>query len=162
MRRALATFMLALLAVSARAGELKPFVAGSLAEIRAAHAGRPFVLALWSLDCAHCLEELPRLAALARRHPEIGLVLVSTDTPAVAGALRETLARHGLAHAEAWVFADPFAEALRYEIDPRWGGELPRSYFFDRRHAAEPYSGALSAAQLERAAARLAAPAARD
>jgi hypothetical protein len=161
-KRALATLALVMLAAVARAGELKPFVAGSVAQIRAAHAGRPFVLALWSLDCVHCGEELPRLAELTRRHPGLDLVLISTDTPAEAAALSATLARHSLAHAEAWVFADPFTEALRYELDPHWGGELPRSYFFDRRHVPEAHSGVLSAAQLERAITRIAAPPGRD
>jgi thiol-disulfide isomerase/thioredoxin len=119
-------------------------------QIRAAHAGRPFVLALWSLTCSHCQEELAQLGQLQRRHPELNVVLISTDTPDEAQALTATLARHGLARAEAWVYADGYAERLRYEIDPRWGGELPRTYFFDRAHAVTARSGALAPAELER------------
>jgi len=151
--------LLALLAgVAAQAAELKPFVAGSLQQIRAAHAGRPFVLALWSLTCSHCQEELARLGALQRRHPQLNVVLISTDTPEDAETLTATLARHGLARAEAWVYADGFTERLRFEIDPRWGGELPRTYFYDRAHTVTARSGALAPAELERRAVAPLAP----
>lgn len=151
--------LLALLAgAAARAAEPRPFVAGSMQQIRAAYAGRPFVLALWSLTCSHCQEELAQLGKLQRRHPELNMVLISTDTPDDAKALTATLARHGLARAEAWVYADAFTERLRFEIDPRWGGELPRTYFFDRAHAVTARSGALAPAELERWAATSLAP----
>jgi thiol-disulfide isomerase/thioredoxin len=142
----------------AQAAEFKPFVAGSMQQIRAAHAGQPFVLALWSLTCSHCQEELVQLGALQRRHPQLNVVLISTDTPEDADALTANLARHGLARAEAWVYADAFAERLRFEIDPRWGGELPRTYFFDRAHAVTACSGALAPAELERWAVTPLAP----
>lgn len=151
--------LLALLAgVAAQAAEPKPFVAGSMQQIRAAHAGRPFVLTLWSLTCSHCQEELTQLGKLQRRHPELNVVLISTDTPDDAHALTTILAHHGLARAEAWVYADGFSERLRFEIDPRWGGELPRTYFFDRAHAVTARSGALAPAELERWAVTLVAP----
>jgi len=139
-----------LVGATVQAVELKPFVAGSMQQIRASHAGRPFVLALWSLTCTHCQEELTRLGKLQYRHPGLNVVLVSTDTPDDAAALTATLARHGLARAEAWVYADGFTERLRFEIDPRWGGELPRTYFYDRAHTVTARSGALAPAELER------------
>ena len=143
--------LLALLAgTAAQAAAPRPFVAGSMQQIRAAYAGRPFVLALWSLTCSHCQEELAQLGTLQRRHPELNVVLISTDTPDDAAALTATLTGHGLARAEAWVYADGFAERLRFEIDPRWGGELPRTYFFDRAHAVTARSGALAPVELER------------
>lgn len=151
--------LLALLAGSAaQAAEPRPFVAGSMQQIRAAYTGRPFVLALWSLTCSHCQEELAQLGKLQHRHPDLNVVLISTDTPDDARALTATIAGHGLARAEVWVFADAFAERLRFEIDPRWGGELPRTYFFDRAHAVTVRSGALAPAELERWAVTPVAP----
>lgn len=125
MKRWFAVVLLAL-ALPAGAQELKPFTPQSLAQITANRAGTPFVLAFWSLTCAHCQQEL---ADFGRRHIT-HLVLVSTDTPAEAEAIRATLARHGLENAEAWVFADEFGERLRYAVDRHWAGELPRSYFY--------------------------------
>jgi hypothetical protein len=31
------------------------------------------------------------------------------------------------ARAENWMFSDDFVERLRYEIDPHWQGEIPRT-----------------------------------
>jgi thiol-disulfide isomerase/thioredoxin len=142
--------LLAVLQSEVPAAELQPFVAGSMQQIRSAHADQPFVLMLWSITCSHCQEELARLGSLQRQHPELKIILVSTDTPDDAEAIRTLLARHGLARTEAWVYADEFVERLRFAIDPRWGGELPRSYFFDHRHRVTAHSGALTLAQLQR------------
>jgi len=152
----LLTAMLAglLFGATAHGAELRPFVSGSMQEVGRAYAGRPFVLALWSLSCPHCQEELERFGRLKEKYPELTLVLVSTDSPEDDEAIAATLTRQGLARAEAWVFADTFTERLRHEIDPRWSGELPRSYFFDRAHVATARSGAIPATELERWIAR--------
>ena len=51
------------LAVPAVASEpaVRPFVAGSLAQITAARQGKPFVLAFWSVGCTHRPAELKTL-----------------------------------------------------------------------------------------------------
>lgn len=123
--------------------DVKPFESGALEKIRAARAGRPFILSFWSLECAHCPKELKALGELARRHPALDVVLVSTDTPAEAAALASFAAQSGLARAEQWVFAGD-AQRLRYEIDRRWWGELPRTYLHDAGHRAEGVSGVIS------------------
>lgn len=133
----------------AKAEALRPFVPGSAQALRDAHADRPFVLALWSLTCSHCQEELALLGRLKEKYPALDLALVSTDTPEDAETLNATLARHGLVRAEAWVFADPFTELLRQEIDPRWSGELPRTYLHNRDRSVRAVSGRLTAEKLE-------------
>ena len=119
-----ATFLLWAATVSAQVRALGPESPGA---IRAAHAGQPWVLALWSLHCAPCQEDLALLAALHRRRPDLALVLVAADDPAEAGAVRERLRAHGLDGLEAWVFGDAAPERLRHALDPRWRGELPRT-----------------------------------
>ena len=42
------------------------------------------------------------------------------------------LAETGLAPAENWTFSDGFVERLRYEIDPHWRGEIPRTMLIAR------------------------------
>ena len=44
------------------------------------------------------------------------------ETPAISSRL----ASDGLANTDNWIF-DGFSQRLRYEIDPRWQGELPRT-----------------------------------
>lgn len=128
---------------------VRPFVTGSLARIAVERQGRPFILALWSLGCTHCPSELRTLAALKRRHPQLDVVLVSTDAPEDAARVAELAASFGLGSVEQWVFADPSPERLRYEIDRRWYGELPRTQFYDRQHKVEGVSGVVPAARFE-------------
>ncbi len=113
------------------AQEPKPFVRGSLDAIVASQAGKAFVLALWSLDCVYCRHDLAMLSRLKAEHPELRLVLVSTDTPARRGEIPPALDGIRLDAEESWIFADSFTERLRHQIDPRWHGELPRTYFYD-------------------------------
>ena len=42
------------------------------------------------------------------------------------------LAKTGLAGAENWIFADDFVERLRFEINPRWRGEIPMTLLIAR------------------------------
>jgi len=129
---------------------LKPFQRGSAKAIVEARAGRPFILAFWSVDCVHCRAELEQLAALSREHPELDVVLVSTDSPAAAAEVRGVLAQYKLARAERWVFADDFTERLRFEVDPRWRGELPRTYLHGPSQAVEAVTGRIGAQRMER------------
>lgn len=150
MRRA-AVLLLMLLSVGvaqAQPPAPKPFKQGSLREIVEARAGRPFILGFWSLDCVHCRAELRQFARLTRKHPALDVVLVSTDPPEAAAAVGEVLAREGLAHAEAWIFADAFVERLRFEVDRFWQGELPRTYLFDPDGRTEAMSGRVNPKRL--------------
>ncbi|MBP9713078.1 MAG: redoxin domain-containing protein [Sterolibacterium sp.] len=129
---------------------VQPFVSGSLARLSAARAGHPFILTFWSIDCTHCPKELKTLAELKRQHPQVDIVLVSTDLAAPIAPLADFAAQQGLAGVEQWVFAEAQEEKLRHEIDRRWWGELPRTYFFDARHRMEGVSGLLPLGQLQR------------
>ena len=42
------------------------------------------------------------------------------------------LAKTGLSEAENWIFDDLFTARLRFEIDPRWQGEIPRTMLIAR------------------------------
>lgn len=140
----------ALLPSYTTAGEsVRAFTADSLAAIKAARAGKPFILGFWSVACSHCPSELRALASLRQRHPRVDVVLVSTDTPADAQEAARLAATYGLAKTELWVFADEIPERLRFAIDRRWQGELPRTYFFDATGAHEAVSGVIPGDALE-------------
>jgi thiol-disulfide isomerase/thioredoxin len=106
------------------AGELRPFVKGSWQELRQAHQGKPTIVHFWGVTCAPCMVEMPRWAKLAEADHGFDLVLVDAD-PVGDDADAPMLARMGLSAMENWRFADDFAERLRFEIDPKWRGELP-------------------------------------
>ncbi len=132
------------------------FKAGSLSQIEAARAGRPFILLFWSLDCPSCVKELDDLAAAVAKYPDLELVMVSTDEASYAKAVEAMLDKHGLQDVQSWTFADSNAQRLRHEIDPAWFGELPRGYFYDAAHHRLPHSGVLGIENIEawRAAVR--------
>jgi hypothetical protein len=116
---------------SAQAGT-RPFERGSWQKLRAAHAGQATIIHFWGLTCGPCLVELPEWGRLRADRPDLRLVLVAADPlPQDPERLESTLARAGLAGSESWSFTDRFYERLRYEIDPRWGGELPRTVMID-------------------------------
>lgn len=146
----LASLTLLMAGASAAANQPRPFVSSSQQQILTAHQGKPFILALWSLSCVHCQEELAIFSELLKKHPEVDLILVSTDSPEDSAALTAALQRHALWRAESWVFADNFTERLRYEIDRKWRGELPRTYFYGVDHSVEAVSGKLDPARAER------------
>jgi len=133
------------------APENQPFLRGSYQKIIAAHAGKPFIVALWSISCPHCGADLEIFARLAKKYPDFSLVLISTDTPEAEALINRTLRKYhlratgqnDLVNIESWVFADSYLERLHFEIDAQWYGELPRTYFYDARGKARAISGVL-------------------
>ena len=61
--------------------ELRSFGARSFAAIKQAHAGRPFIIAFWSVTCEPCREEMMVVTEVHKKHPKIPIVLVAADPP---------------------------------------------------------------------------------
>ena len=138
----LAVLLAGLVSAGIARAEPLPFERGSWAKLRAAHAGQPTVIHFWGLTCAPCLVEMPQWAALKKSRPGMRLVLVAADpVPQDPERLDAALARFGLDATESWSFTDRFYERLRYEIDPAWAGELPRTVMIDRDGKAEVLAG---------------------
>ncbi|HYD80278.1 MAG TPA: hypothetical protein VEC06_10755 [Paucimonas sp.] len=135
MRRHLAAlaFCLAWLPIACAQPSIRSFDSGSLGRIEAEYRGKPFVVVLWSLDCAYCESSFAALVG-ARQAYGYEIVTVATDRLVDgdnASQIAKRLDAFGL-RPNAWAFdaATP-PEQLRYAIDPKWYGELPRSYWFD-------------------------------
>lgn len=136
-----------------------PLVRGSYQKIIAAHAGQPFIVALWSVSCTHCAADLEIFGRLAKKYAGFNLVLISTDTPEQEAVISRSLKQYQLEQTgptqkragkvESWVFADSYTERLRFEIDAQWYGELPRTYFYDANGKATGISGVLDAEKTE-------------
>lgn len=150
MKRCFLLFSLLQCATLLHAQELKPFVRGSQQSIVASHQGAPFVMALWSVDCSHCIDDMELLGRLVKKYRNFDLVLISTDTIEQKSQVNRMVHRYFPGRIESWVFADGYAERLRFELDPQWYGELPRTYFFDKEGHSTPLSGKIDADQLER------------
>lgn len=148
-RRALLCLALACLAPAVpAAGPPRPFDATTPGELARYYAGRAYVLAFWSLECGHCQAELAGFARLLRTNPDLPLELVAADPPEAAAAVAERLAALGLDPGRHWHFADSVQERVRFAVDRRWRGELPRTYLFDAEHRPRAISGALGEDEL--------------
>jgi len=141
--------LLGLAAVGTANADPLPFERGSWARLNTAHAGQPTVIHFWGLTCAPCLVEMPHWAALRKARPDMRLVLIAADpVPQDPERLDAALARFGLDATESWAFTDRFYERLRYEIDPAWAGELPRTVMIDRDGKATVLPGVADLAQV--------------
>jgi thiol-disulfide isomerase/thioredoxin len=149
MRLSFLALLLGLAAAGTANADPLPFERGSWAKLRAAHAGQPTVIHFWGLTCAPCLVEMPQWAALGKARPDMRLVLVAADpVPQDPTRLDAALAHFNLGKAESWSFTDRFYERLRYEIDPAWAGELPRTVMIDRDGKATVLPGVADLAQV--------------
>jgi hypothetical protein len=84
-------------------------------------------------------------------HSAIDMVTVSADpVPDLSGATRSMLAKSGLQSAENWIFSDGFVERLRFEIDPGWQGEIPRTVLISRDGKITTIEGSAEMADLDK------------
>lgn len=141
----LARLVLCLAATSAWAAGYAPFDATSVERIKRQHAGKPFVLAFWSITCEPCREEMHVWKAMRAKHPGVPIHLVAADPGTTPRELARFLAQHDPGTVTRWSFADAFVERVRHSVDPKWRGELPRTYFFDADHRPLAHSGVISA-----------------
>ena len=134
--------LLVCFSVSASAAEFQPFVRGSWQQLIQAHAGRPLVVHFWGVTCVPCLAELPKWGEFVKQHSDLDVVLIAADPfPQETERMSSILDRAGLATVESWTFADKFVDRLRYEVDPRWLGELPRTLLISPDGKVKSYSG---------------------
>jgi len=114
------------------ANDLRQFVRGSWNDIRKAHAGKPTVVHFWGVTCGPCRTEMPNWGKLLAQRSDLNLVVINADlVPNEPAAVTAMLAETGLASAENWTFGDGFVERLRYEIDPHWRGDIPRTMLIE-------------------------------
>lgn len=123
---------------------LKPFVSGSYQQILTNNAKQPFILAVWSVDCSSCIKDMTLLNEIHKNNPSLKMILLAADESSASDQVKQILAKYQLEDVENWIFADENNQKLRYEIDPKWYGELPRTYFFDSAHQRTAKSGVMS------------------
>lgn len=148
----LAVVLLLALAMPAPAqdpSQLRPFGRGSWQQLMKTHAGRPTIVHLWGVTCGPCKVEMPQLGAFVKEHPDIDMVTISADVvPDLPAATHAMLERSGLSQAENWIF-DGFADRLRFEIDPTWQGDIPRTLLITREGDMTTIEGAADMADLK-------------
>lgn len=134
----------AMQASSAIQAQVLPFMdRDTLEQIEARHAGQPFWLVLWDLECGYCMRSLEHLAQAQRAHPDLRVVTITTDPIELQPQILERLAKLGV-RSEAYAFGAAPVEALRHAIDPGWLGEKPRAYRYDANGRREAIVGVIA------------------
>jgi thiol-disulfide isomerase/thioredoxin len=138
---------------SATAGardDIHAFGRGSWQQIREAHAGKPFIVHFWGVTCGPCRTEMPQWGQLLNERADLNLVTIDADlVPNAPTAVQAMLSESGLSTgAENWMFSDAFVERLRYEVDPSWQGEIPRTLLIAADGATTALEGTADFAQL--------------
>lgn len=147
----LAGLMLGLSTILAAPSPLKPFERGSWRDVLRTHAGRPTLVHFWGVTCGPCKVELPQFGAFMKAHPGIDVVTVSADlVPNLPAATQDMLDKAGLSAAENFIFNDGYAERLRFEIDPSWQGDIPRTMLIGRDGAISTIEGSADLAELDK------------
>jgi thiol-disulfide isomerase/thioredoxin len=123
---------------------LKPFTTGSYQQLLASNVNKPFMLVVWSVDCPPCLKEMALLSDIHKNNPNLKMIMLAADELSNSEQIEQKLKQHQLDEIDNWVFADENSQKLRFEIDPKWYGELPRTYFFDTAHQRTGISGVIS------------------
>jgi thiol-disulfide isomerase/thioredoxin len=164
MKRLLLAAMLLLasaaLVPASQESPLRPFERGSWKEVLRSHAGHPTLVHFWGVTCGPCKVELPELGEFMKHHPAIDVVTISADlVPNLGPATRSMLRDAGLSSAENWIFSDGFAERLRFEIDPTWQGDIPRTMLISRDGEITTIEGSAEVADLEKWSEQHGAPA---
>ena len=134
---------------------IQTFNPGSLQQILRENAAQPFVLAIWSVDCPSCLKDMLVVNEIRQKHPELKIIMLSTDEPTAMQTVKGILARNDLMDIENWIFGTADSQKLRYEIDPSWYGELPRTYFYSASGNRTAKSGALRLDEFETLIAKI-------
>ncbi|MET0254954.1 MAG: hypothetical protein ABW193_04130 [Luteibacter sp.] len=106
------------------------------------------LIALWSLDCAYCEENLAALRAYQRQHADVDLVFVATDTIGQASALEARLKAARLDDVPSRAYTDATPDRINFMIDPTWGGETPRTLSIRADGSRKGVSGALDARRI--------------
>lgn len=134
---------------SAPADDLHDFVRGSWQQLRQAHAGAPLIVHFWGVTCGPCRAEMPQWGQFLKQHPGLPLVTIDADlVPNDADAVKSMLQQSGLTKAENWMFDDDFVERLRYEIDPHWQGDIPRTLLIARDGSTTTIDGVVDFAKV--------------
>jgi hypothetical protein len=137
-------------AVPAFAAAPVPLSSADVKALVAAPAAGSKVLALWSLDCAYCEENLAALRAYQRQHrADVDLVFVATDPMVQGPALDARLAKAKLGDVASRAYTDATPDRLNFLIDPTWGGETPRTLVIHADGSRKAYSGALTPERIE-------------
>lgn len=136
---------LLLIATSSHATPLQEFKSDSMHQLLQSQKGKAFVLVVWSLDCEFCQASLATLGQSKKKNKYVRVITIGTDSlldEQNASLMKQKLNEFGLSK-DAWAFGEEAPERLRFSVDPKWHGEMPRSYWFNEKGERTALSGVI-------------------
>lgn len=136
-----------LLQLDAESPKLVLYQPGDWKKILVAGRGQPQIVHFWGFTCGPCLEELPRWGEFLKEFTNVKTVFIEVDQVPHATA-SQALTQAGLAQRDNRASASIFDEYLRYEIDPKWQGELPITMLVNAKGEVKRVRGAANFEQV--------------
>jgi thiol-disulfide isomerase/thioredoxin len=124
----------------------QPFSKPAFEKMKQQQLGKRWLMVLWSLDCPACFKELKLIQTLQLEHNGKALNVIfinADDTDEVNLERQQVLVSYEMNNFTNFYFTDGQGDLNRYQIDPQWYGELPRSYFVDELGKPHGKSGLL-------------------
>ena len=130
--------------------EFMPFDMNTRKVIERRYIDQPLIISFWSIDCPYCIDDLKKLGKALSKNTNVKLITVCVDGKESAKKAERILSQANLPKHEKYQYAEVDEDRLRYNIDPAWYGELPRTYFYDATHQVTPLSGKISNSFLDK------------
>ncbi|CAM8344419.1 Alkyl hydroperoxide reductase subunit C/ Thiol specific antioxidant [Candidatus Methylopumilus universalis] len=127
-----------------------PFDMNTRQVIEKRYIDQPLIISFWSIDCPYCIDDLKKLGKALSKNTNVKLITVCVDGKESAKKAERILSQANLPKHEKYQYAEVDEDRLRYNIDPAWYGELPRTYFYDAAHQVTPLSGKISNSFLDK------------
>jgi len=127
----------------------QPFSNDVFAQVKKQNQGNNWLMVLWSVDCPACFEELALIQQLRQINKDMRIVIINADDDEEVAAERaKILTKYQLNDLTNMFFNEGQGAKNRYQIDPNWFGELPRSYFINDQGTFYGKSGLLKKKQI--------------
>jgi thiol-disulfide isomerase/thioredoxin len=130
--------------------DFMPFDMNTRKVIEKRYIDQPLIISFWSIDCPYCIDDLKKLGKALSKNTNVKLITVCVDGKESAKKAERILSQANLPKHEQYQYAEVDEDRLRYNIDPTWYGELPRTYFYDEAHQVTPLSGKISNSFLDK------------
>lgn len=130
--------------------DFMPFDMNTRKVIEKRYIDQPLIISFWSIDCPYCIDDLKKLGRALSKNTNVKLITVCVDGKESAKKAERILSQANLPKHEQYQYAEVDEDRLRYNIDPAWYGELPRTYFYDAAHQVTPLSGKISNSFLDK------------
>ena len=130
--------------------DFMPFDMNTRKVIEKRYIDQPLIISFWSIDCPYCIDDLKKLGKALSKNTNVKLITVCVDGKESAKKAERVLSQANLPKHEQYQYAEVDEDRLRYNIDPAWYGELPRTYFYDTAHQVTPLSGKISNSFLDK------------